>query len=85
MPVKYKPSEVKIDRQTKVKSIQHYYMKQLSQEELFNMLNAENTKPKLKQKIRNELSRRGVRIVKSSKQAGAVSYTHLTLPTKWIV
>ena len=58
MPVKYKPSEVKIDRQTKVKSIQHYYMKQLSQEELFKMLNAENTKPKLKQKIRNELSRR---------------------------
>ena len=70
MPVKYKPSEVKIDRQTKVKSIQHYYIKQLSQEELFKMLNAENTKPKLKQKIRNELSRRGVRIVKSSKQAG---------------
>ena len=69
MPVKYKPSEVKVDRQTKVKTIQHYYIKQLSQEELFTMLNAENTKPKLKQKIRNELSRRGVRIVKSSKQA----------------
>jgi hypothetical protein len=70
MPTKYKPSEVKIDRQTKVKSIQHYYMKQLSQEELFKMLNAENTKPKLKQKIRNELYKRGVRIVKSSKQSG---------------
>ena len=70
MPVKYKPSEVKVDRQTKVKTIQHYYIKQLSQEELFTMLNAENTKPKLKQKIRNELSRRGVRIVKSCKQAG---------------
>ena len=53
MPVKYKPSEVKVDRQTKVKTIQHYYIKQLSQEELFTMLNAENTKPKLKQKIRN--------------------------------
>ena len=70
MPVKYKPSEVKVDRQTKVKTIQHYYIKQLSQEELFTMLNAENTKPKLKQKIRNELSRRCGRIVKSSKQAG---------------
>ena len=43
---------------------------QLSQEELFKMLNAENTKPKLKQKIRNELYKRGVRIVKSSKQSG---------------
>lgn len=70
MPTKYKPSEVKIDRQTKVKSVQHYYMKQLSQEELFKMLNTENTKPKLKQKIRNELYKRGVRIVKSSKQSG---------------
>ncbi len=70
MPTKYKPSEVKIDRQTKVKSIQHFYIKQLSQDELFKMLNADNTKPKLKQKIRNELSRRGVRIVKSNKKAG---------------
>ena len=51
MPVKYKPSEVKIDRQTKVKSIQHYYMKQLSQEELFTMLNAENTNPNLNKRL----------------------------------
>ena len=65
MLTKYKPSEVKIDRQTKVKSIQHFYIKQLSQDELFKMLNGDNTKPKLKQKIRNELSRRGVRIVKN--------------------
>ena len=68
MPVKYKPSEVKVDRQTKVKTIQHYYIKQLSQEELFNMLNAENTKPKLKQKIRNELSRRGIKIIRVPKE-----------------
>ena len=68
MPVKYKPSEVKIDRQTKVKSIQHFYIKQLSQDELFKMLNADNTKPKLKQKIRNELSRRGIKIIRVPKE-----------------
>ena len=70
MPTKFKPSEVIVDRATKKRSIKHYYIKNLSQDELFKMLNTDNTKPKLKQKIRNELFRRGVRIVKSSKQAG---------------
>ena len=70
MPTKFKPSEVIVDRVTKKRSIKHYYIKNVSQDELFKMLNTDNTKPKLKQKIRNELFRRGVRIVKSSKQAG---------------
>ena len=70
MPTKFKPSEVIVDRGTKKRSIKHYYIKNVSQDELFKMLNTDNTKPKLKQKIRNELFRRGVRIVKSSKQAG---------------
>ena len=70
MPTKFKPSEVIVDRTTKKRSIKHYYIKNVSQDELFKMLNTDNTKPKLKQKIRNELFRRGVRIVKSSKQAG---------------
>ena len=63
MPVKLKPSVVKIDRQTKKKSIEHTYAKTQSKEELFKMLNHEYTKPKVKQKIRNELTRRGVNIV----------------------
>ena len=62
MPVKLKPSVVKIDRTTKKKSIEHTYAKTQSKEELFKMLNHEYTTPKVKQKIRNELVRRGVKI-----------------------
>ena len=34
------------------------------EKELFEILNKDNTKPKVKQKIRNELVRRGIKIVK---------------------
>mgnify|MGYP001461998811 CR=1 FL=1 len=43
---------------------EHYYIKGISQKELFIELNKEHTKPKVKQKIRNELTRRGIKIVK---------------------
>ena len=62
-PVKLKPSVVKIDRATKKKSIEHTYAKTQSKEELFKMLNHEYTTKKVKQKISNELVRRGVKIV----------------------
>ena len=51
MPTKFNPSEVIVDRATKKRSIKHYYIKNVSQDELFKMLNTDNTKPKLKQKI----------------------------------
>ena len=38
MPVKLKPSVVKIDRATKKKSIEHTYAKTQSKEELIKML-----------------------------------------------
>lgn len=63
MPTKLKPSATRIDRATKKVSIEHYYIKNTPQEELFEMLNKSTTKPKVKQKIRNELTRRGVKIV----------------------
>ena len=44
--------------------MKHHYIKTISQKELFEELNKDNTKPKVKQKIRNELTRRGVKIVK---------------------
>ena len=43
---------------------EHYYIKTISQKELFEELNKDNTRPKVKQKIRNELTRRGIKIVK---------------------
>jgi len=63
MPVKLKPSQVLIDRNTKTKKIQHFFIKSTPQQELFELLNNHNTKPKVKQKIRNELTRRGIKIV----------------------
>ena len=48
MPVKLKPSVVKIDRATKKKSIEHTYAKTQSKEELFKMLNHEYTTRKVK-------------------------------------
>ena len=64
MPTKYKPSILKFDRNTKKTTIEHFYVKSLSVEKLFEMLNNSSTKPKNKQKFRNELVRRGVKIVK---------------------
>ena len=52
---------------TKKVSIEHYYIKNTPQDELFELLNKDMTKPKVKQKIRNELVRRGIKIVKVNK------------------
>ena len=64
MPTKLRPSGKNYDRMTKKTSIVHYWIKGISQKELFEELNKDNTKPKVKQKIRNELTRRGITIVK---------------------
>ena len=52
------------DRMTNTSKMVHYYIKCISKKELFEELNKENTKPKVKAKIRNELTRRGITIVK---------------------
>ena len=63
MPIKLKPSVKRVDRANKKVTIEHTYARSQTQDELFEMLNNSNTKPKVKQKIRNELVRRGVKIV----------------------
>jgi hypothetical protein len=62
MPVKFKPSQKKIDRATKKETIEHFYMKTTPEKELFDYVNNSNGKPKIKQKCLNELTRRGVKI-----------------------
>ena len=62
MPVKFKPSQKKIDRATKKETIEHFYMKTTPEKELFDYINNSNGKPKIKQKCVNELTRRGVKI-----------------------
>jgi len=63
MPTKFKPStHVRLRGEAKATTT-HYYIKNISQEELFETLNNSNTVNKKKQKIRNELVRRGIKIV----------------------
>ena len=69
MPIKLRPSAkewVRTDRFSREGKaiIKHYYIKTISPKGLFEELNKDNTKPKVKQKIRNELTRRGIKIVK---------------------
>ena len=64
MPIKFKQSQTVRDRQTGKSKIEHYYVKSMSKESLFEELNKDNTKPKVKRKLRNEIQRRGITIVK---------------------
>jgi hypothetical protein len=59
MPVKFKSSEVVVNRQTKKKTIKNYYMHAQSTPLLQKALADDNTRGPRKQKIRNELVRRG--------------------------
>ena len=59
MPIKLKPSVTNVDRTTKKKTVTHTYAKSTSIEEMKKMYDASNSTPKLKQKIRNEMQRRG--------------------------
>lgn len=61
MPVKFKPSQTTFVKGQGRKT-QHYYMKNTSTEELIDYIN-KGQKPKIKQKCRNELTRRGVKLV----------------------
>ena len=58
MPVKYKPTQSVVQRGTKKVVTTHYYMKTQSLKELLECYNNDNTKPKLRQKVKNELIRR---------------------------
>ena len=63
MPTKLRPSVKRVDRNTKKVTIEHSYIKQIPKKELFELLNKGTTVPKVKQKIQNELVRRGIEIV----------------------
>lgn len=58
MPVKYKPTQEVVQRGTKKVVTTHYYMKTQTIKELLECYNNDNTKPKLRQKVKNELIRR---------------------------
>jgi len=62
MPVKFKKDQAVRDRQTGKVVTQRFYMRGVPKDELFETINNKNTKPKLRQKCINELTRRGVKI-----------------------
>ena len=61
MPIKFKPSQT-VYVKGKGKVTTNYYIKNTPKEELIKYIN-EGQKPKIKQKCRNELVRRGVNLV----------------------
>jgi|TARA_R110002074_G_scaffold79243_3_gene178878 hypothetical protein len=68
MPVKFKPSGRKwikdpVTGRSSSRSVhEHFYIKNQSKETLIEAINDHNIKPKAKQKCRNELVRRGVKL-----------------------
>ena len=59
MPIKFGKTTKQVDRQTKKVSIVHEYMKSQSiDQELIETYNKEGTRPKLRQKVKNEIIRR---------------------------
>tara|TARA_B100001094_G_scaffold122549_1_gene118253 strand:- start:2385 stop:2591 length:207 start_codon:yes stop_codon:yes gene_type:complete len=63
MPTKFKPSQTVRLRGEAKASTTNFFIKGTSKEELFEYINSSNGKPKIKQKCRNELVRRGIKIV----------------------
>ena len=59
MPVKFKPTTKVLRRGGGVETV-HYYMHQTSTEELLEYLESASSKPKIRQKVRNKLTKRGV-------------------------
>ncbi len=61
-PIKFSPSQTVRDRTTGKNVTSNFFMKSTALAELQSALNNSNTPPKKKQKIRNELVRRGIKI-----------------------
>jgi predicted flavoprotein YhiN len=59
MPIKIGKSQVIVNRETKKKTVSHDYVKTKSKQELIELYNKMGQLPKRKQKIKNELVRRG--------------------------
>lgn len=72
MPVKFKPSQTALNRATGKTTTTHYYMKSTPTKELIEYINSVNGKPKVKIKCRNELDRRGVKLVWTKKEPNGI-------------
>ena len=75
MPAKFKASgrrwikNPETGRPTTRWEHEHHYMKSQSKDTLFEYINNSSGKPKIKQKCRNELVRRGIKIAMVTKES----------------
>lgn len=67
MPVKFSPSFKEFIRGSKQTKIKHDYIKQKSKDDLFEYINKEGAKPKVRRKAIIELERRGIKIAWTKK------------------
>ena len=65
MATKFKPSERVYKRGVPTKQLpwRHFYIKNTPKQEVIDYINSDRGKPKIKQKCRNELTRRGIKLV----------------------
>jgi methionyl-tRNA synthetase len=64
MGIKFRPTEIKAVKNgngTISRTNKHYYMKAASVKDIISALNSSNTKNKMKDKLRKELIRRGIK------------------------
>jgi len=69
MPAKFKQDEKRVDRVSKKVTVIKHYMKTTPLQVLMDYINNPNGKPKVKQKCRNEVVKRGYKIVKEYEKA----------------
>ena len=58
MAVKLKRSQTTYDQKTGKRTTEHFYLKCISEQDLHDLLDSPSTKPKIQQRIRNEITRR---------------------------
>ena len=63
MPIKLKPSTTRRDKTSRKLIMGHTYIKAQSIKVLLDIFNHQGTKPKVKQKIRREFDRRGLKLI----------------------
>lgn len=72
MPIKFKPSQSTLQRGTKTVVTTHYYIKNISKEELLEEINKDNPNKKRRAKAIKELDRRGVKLVWTTKDKESI-------------
>ena len=69
MQVKFKSDDKRLVRGIKKVITTKYFIKNTPKQELIDYINSSNAKPKIVQKCRNELTRRGVKLVWKPKES----------------